>query len=86
MPGDDRNARVLRQSQVHNIRHMPDENHRPTNALLQAGKPKPPVAHLLRFYAHLDADRLPDNHRDTASRQTLQRLIELLNKYIILCV
>lgn len=32
--GDDRDAGVLRQSQVHNICHMPDEDYRPTHTLL----------------------------------------------------
>jgi len=32
--GDDRDAGVLWQPQVHNIRHMPDEDHRPTHPLL----------------------------------------------------
>lgn len=61
---------------------MPDEDHRPINALLYAGESKPPVANILRVYAHLDAHRLPNNHRDTAPRQTLQRLIELLNFFV----
>jgi len=34
LSSDDRNACVLRQSQVHNIYHMPDEDHRPTHPLL----------------------------------------------------
>lgn len=73
---------------MHNICHMPDENHRPTNTLLQARKSKPSVTYLLCFHAHLDANRLPDYHRYTASRQALQRLIEFIGKYItyILCV
>jgi len=32
--GDDRDAGVLWQPKVHNICHMPDEDHRPINALL----------------------------------------------------
>lgn len=74
VPGDDRDARVLRQPPVHNIRHLPDENHLPADAVLQAGKPEPPVAHVLRVRARLDAHRLPDNHRGTAARQALRRL------------
>jgi len=34
LSSDDRNAGVLWKSQVHNIRHMPDENHCPAHPLL----------------------------------------------------
>jgi len=34
LSSDDRDAGVLWQSQVHNIHHMPDENHRPAHPLL----------------------------------------------------
>lgn len=76
VPGDGRDAGVLRQPPVHNIRHLPDEDHRPADAVLQNGKPEPPAAHVLRVRARLDAHRVPDHHRDTAPGQTLQRLME----------
>lgn len=74
VPGHGRDAGVLRQPPVHHIRHMPDEDHRPADALLQAGEPAPPAAHVLRVRAHLDADRLPDRHRRPAPDPALQRL------------
>lgn len=63
---------------MHNIRHLPDENHRPADTLLQAGKSKSSVANLLRIRADLDPNRLLDNHRDPATRQALQRLTQLM--------
>lgn len=82
---DDRDAGVLRQPPVHNIRHLPDEDHRPADPVLQNGEPEPPAAHVLRVHAHLDAHRVPDHHRDTAPGQTLQRLIAESNKPFCFC-
>lgn len=78
--GDERDTQVMRQSQVYNIRHLPDENRLAVDAVLQAGKPESPAAHVLRVHTHLDAHRLPDYHRDTDNCQILQ--IKILHRIL----
>lgn len=78
MPGDQRAAWVLPQSQVHNIHHMPDEDRRPVHPLRRPGVPRSCVVDILRVCAHLVAHHLPDSHRDSATCQTLQRLISAI--------